>query len=131
MKKLSLLLASIVAVIGLSLSFAPAALAQADCDPSSGLQGGVECAGDGQKVTNLFGNGGIFNTIVNVLLFIIGAVSVVMIIYGGVRYVTSAGEAKSVESAKNTIMYAIIGLIISILAYAIVNFVVGSFLPNN
>ena len=66
----------------------------------------------------------VFKTIINVLLFIIGAVSVIMLIYGGIRYTTSGGNANSVTAAKNTIMYAIVGLVIAIFAFAIVNFVV-------
>lgn len=65
-------------------------------------------------------------TIVNVLLFILGAVSVVVIIIGGIRYTTSMGDAKHIESAKNTILYAVVGLVVALLAYAIVNFVVTS-----
>jgi hypothetical protein len=49
-----------------------------------------------------------------------------MLIYGGLRYVISGGDSKKVTDAKNTIMYAIIGLIIAILSYAIVNFVINS-----
>jgi hypothetical protein len=49
-----------------------------------------------------------------------------MLIYGGLRYVLSGGDSKKVTDAKNTIMYAIIGLIISILSYAIVNFVINA-----
>ena len=55
---------------------------------------------------------------------IIGAVSVVMLIIGGIRYTTSQGDSSAVTSAKNTILYAVIGLVVAILAYAIVNFVV-------
>jgi len=65
--------------------------------------------------------------IVNVLLFVIGAVSVIMIIIGGLRYTLSNGEAKNIESAKNTILYAVIGLLVAIFAYAIVGFVVDAF----
>lgn len=69
-------------------------------------------------------NGGIFTTIVNVFLFIIGAVSVLMIIYGGIRYTISGGDAKNVTAAKDTVLYAVVGLVVAILAYAIVNFVI-------
>lgn len=65
--------------------------------------------------------------IVNALLFLIGAVSVIMIIIGGIRYVTSNGDSSQITSAKNTIMYAVIGLIIALMAFAIVNFVVKQF----
>lgn len=61
--------------------------------------------------------------IVNTLLFIIGGISVVMVIVGGFLYVTSQGDSGSVSKAKNTVLYAIIGLIVAFLAYAIVNWV--------
>ena len=63
--------------------------------------------------------------IINTLMFALGAISVVMIILGGIKYTTSMGDAKNVESAKNTIMYAVIGLVVAVLAFAIVNFVIG------
>jgi multisubunit Na+/H+ antiporter MnhB subunit len=66
-------------------------------------------------------------TITGVLLFVVGAISVIMIIVGGIKYVTSAGDASKITSAKNTIMYSVVGLILSILAYAIVNFVIRQF----
>jgi hypothetical protein len=73
----------------------------------------------------LFGEGSIFTTVVNVMLFIIGAISVIMLIFGGIRYTTSAGNAAAVTAAKNTIMYAIIGLVVAFLAFAVVNWVLG------
>jgi cytochrome bd-type quinol oxidase subunit 2 len=63
--------------------------------------------------------------IVNTLLFIVGLLSVIMIIYGGITYVTSAGDQSKVVKAKQTITYAVVGLVVSILAFAIVSFVVG------
>jgi hypothetical protein len=68
---------------------------------------------------------GIFSDIVNVALFLIGAISVIMIIYGGIRYTISGGEAKNVTAAKDTILYAVVGLVVAILAYAVVNFVIA------
>jgi hypothetical protein len=67
-----------------------------------------------------------FKNIANVALYIIGAISVLMLIYGGIRYTVSGGDSAAVTSAKNTIMYAIIGVIVALLAYAIVNFVLTS-----
>ncbi|MDR1032537.1 MAG: pilin [Candidatus Nomurabacteria bacterium] len=99
-----------------------------DCDGNAmTLKSGSSCAQGTETPDNLFGGGGIFNTIVNVILFLVGAISVIMLIYGGIKYTTSAGDTAKVTSAKNTIMYAIVGLIISILAFAIINFVIGSF----
>ena len=91
------------------------------------IEAGAESAkGTGQS-TDLFGQTGIFQTITNVLLFILGAISVIMIIIGGIRYVLSGGNATAVTAAKNTILYAIVGVIVALLAYAIVNFVLTSF----
>ena len=53
-----------------------------------------------------------------------------MLIWGGIRYVVSGGDAKKVTDAKNTVLYAIIGLIVAFLAFAIVNFVVNA-LPSD
>ena len=63
--------------------------------------------------------------IIQTVLMIVGLLAVVMIIVGGVQYTTSAGKQESVTKAKNTIIYGIVGLVISLLAYAIVTFVVG------
>jgi hypothetical protein len=64
----------------------------------------------------------IVHTIVNFLSAIVGIVAVIMIIVGGLRYVTSGGNDTSVTAAKNTILYAIIGLVIVALAQIIVRF---------
>ena len=61
--------------------------------------------------------------VINILSVIVGIVAVLMLIYGGFRYITSAGDTARVASAKNTILYAIIGLIIVALAQVIVRFV--------
>lgn len=67
--------------------------------------------------------------VVNVLLFVIGLISVIMIIIGGIMYSTSAGDSGAITKAKNTILYAVIGLVVALLAFAIVNWVVGQFAP--
>jgi len=108
-------------------TFVPAGAA---CDPDGTIGSGLECASGGGTITPLFGSGSVFTTIINVVLFVIGAISVIMLIVGGVRYTLSGGEAKAVESAKGTIMYAIIGIIIAALALSIVNFVLTSVVPG-
>lgn len=65
--------------------------------------------------------------VINVLLFIVGLVAVIMIVISGFRFVTSGGDAGSVASARNTILYAVIGLVVAFLAFAIVNFVLDAF----
>lgn len=91
------------------------------------IQGGADAARGSDQTADLFGNEGIFKTVTDVLLFILGAVSVIMIIIGGLRYVISGGNSSNVTAAKNTILYAIVGVIIALLSYAIINFVLGSF----
>lgn len=113
-------------VLGVA-AFAPIATpvnAITDCPLT--IQGGADCARGDDQVANLDGQDGIFRVIVNTALYIIGALSVIMLIYGGIRYTISGGEQKNVEAAKNTILYAIIGIIVAVLAFAIVNFVLGS-----
>lgn len=67
---------------------------------------------------------GTLRNIVNILLMLIGAIAVIMIVIGGIRYVVSGGDQSAVTSAKNTILYAVVGLIIAGASYAIVNFVI-------
>lgn len=115
--------ALVLAAISLSVMLAPVALAGFD----GSVRGGADSARGTDQTENLFGQTGIFRTITNVLLFILGAISVIMIIIGGLRYVISGGNATAVTAAKNTILYAIVGVIVALLAYAIVNFVLDSF----
>jgi hypothetical protein len=124
----------LVPALALGLTFATGTLSApvanaADCstDASGGLSGGAGCAQGKDQSTDLFGQNGIFKTITNVLLFIIGAISVIMLIIGGIRYVVSGGDSGAVTSAKNTILYAVVGIVVAILAYAVVNFVITSF----
>lgn len=93
-------------------------------DPTTQINKGVEAAGGGSTSADDLPN--LIQNIVNVLLFIAGAIAVVMIILGGIRYVTSNGDQAQVKAAKDTILYSVIGLIVALLAYAIVGFVVGS-----
>jgi len=66
--------------------------------------------------------------IINGVIYILGFIAVAVVIYGGVQYTLSAGAADKVKNAKNTILYGIIGLIVAVLAFAIVNFVVTALL---
>lgn len=66
----------------------------------------------------------IIKNVITTILFILGMVAVIMIIVGGVRYTTSNGDASSIKAAKDTILYAVVGLVVAILSFAIVNFVI-------
>lgn len=67
----------------------------------------------------------IITTVVNIFSAIVGVVSVVMIIYGGFKYISSGGDSNKVTEAKNTIVYAVIGLVVVAMAQFIVQFVLN------
>ena len=117
---------SLTALIG-ALLFTPLPVFAFDLSMSDGASSarGVD------QATTLFGTTGIFTTITNVMLFVVGAISVIMVVIGGLRYVISGGNSTNITTAKNTILYAVIGLIVAILAYAMINFVIGSLVPGS
>ncbi len=91
---------------------------------SGGIRGGVDdAAPESRQEKGLFAQDGIFQTIVNTLLFIIGAVAVIMLVYGGFKYVISGGDSSAVTSAKNTILYAVVGIVVALLSWAVLDFV--------
>lgn len=90
------------------------------------VQEGAEAARAEGMPAELVGPDGVFTRITSIALYVIGAISVIMLILGGLRYIISGGDNKKVTDAKNTILYAIIGLIFAVLAYAIVRFVLNS-----
>lgn len=67
----------------------------------------------------------IIATVVNIISIIVGVIAVIMIIWGGLKYITSGGESGKITSAKNTIIYALIGLVVVALAQFIVHFVLA------
>ncbi len=87
---------------------------------------GIEAIRIDGMPTELLGDNGVITRITNLILASIGIISIVMIIIGGIRYIVSGGDSKKVTDAKNTILYAIIGLVICLLSYAIVNFVLST-----
>ena len=93
---------------------------------ATSVQEGANAARAEGMPTELIGDNGVFSRITNTVLLIVGLISVIMLVYGGLRYILSGGDSKKVTDAKNTVLYAIIGLIISLLAYAIVHFVLNS-----
>ena len=77
--------------------------------------------GDGDLIGDVTG-------ILNAIIAVLGLVCVVVIIYGGVQYMTSTGDTAKVKQAKNTILYGIVGLVVCVLAFAIVNFIIANIL---
>ena len=127
MKKLAIaIIAILTAIFGLSLP--STANAASDICNQTGVSNEVRrangCAGAGDQATVSEVIIGIVNGFVGIMTL----VAVIFIVVGGVNYMTSAGDAGKIQKAKNTILYAVIGLIICVLAFAIVNFVVANIL---
>ena len=132
-KSMKMMLAGMLLIPMLAFSallFAPANLVSAACDGKVTINDSSGCSQPNGTSNQLFGAGGIFTTVMNVILFIVGSIAVLMLIYGGVRYTISGGDEKAVTSAKNTILYAIVGIVVALLAYAIVNFVLTALLAG-
>lgn len=70
---------------------------------------------------------GVVKNLINVFLYVIGILSVIMIIHSGLKYVNSRGDAEAIKSAKNTLLYAVIGVIVALMAFTIVNFVISAY----
>jgi uncharacterized membrane protein len=113
------------------LGLAVATAVPAYADIASNLCQGVNTAANGTSSTDCtagsnFNLSTIATSIVNIFSWIVGVVAVIMIIVGGFRYITSGGSSEKISSAKNTLIYAIIGLIIVALAQFIVHYVVNT-----
>lgn len=81
---------------------------------------GVEATGDAGSGPDVQE---IVRTVIEILSWVVGVVAVIMVIIGGLRYVLSGGDANNTNAAKNTILYALIGLVIVAIAQLIVRFV--------
>lgn len=112
-------------VFSSSLVMVPAVVSAADnplkTDACNGLSqiSGTNCSNSSST-----GLDNVIATIINILSIIVGFVAVIMIIVGGIKFITSSGDSSNVASARNTILYAIIGLVIVALAQVIVHFVI-------
>ena len=81
--------------------------------------------GQGQPTDLFAGGDALIPRLINLMLFIVGILAIVFLIFGGIRYVVSGGDKNRIDAAKNTILYAIVGLVVAILGYAVVNWVIG------
>lgn len=123
----------VLSVLAMSLFVAPVAVSAAttSTDIQNGLCSGADLkfgstscsasqADESKQLNNLI------SKIINIVSVIVAVVAVVMIIVGGFKYITSGGDSSNVTGAKNTILYAIIGLVIVALAQFIVKFVLNT-----
>jgi uncharacterized membrane protein YjfL (UPF0719 family) len=102
--------------IGVVLSVVPITSSSVSAQISSGLNMASTDELKKQSVDSLA------PSVVNILLWAVGLISVVMIIFGGFRYIISNGDSTKVTAAKNTVMYAVVGLVIAIFSFAIIQF---------
>ena len=147
MKKLLLTILNTGMIAGcLSLLAFPVVASAAPASSGAGSSGGSginvfdSCSGgagstaSGKQICGASDDPDAFNklmtNIINMILFLLGIIAVIMIIIGGIRYTTSNGDSQQIKSAKDTVLYAVIGLVVAIMAYAIVNFVLTSLKGN-
>ena len=127
MKIFTKILTAGMLMVGLLGVFAPAVSAANGINICSGENGGdksVYCQNRGSGETQV---NGIIKTIVEVLLTAVGAISIIMIVIGGIMFALSSGDAQKAAKARNTVLYAVVGLAVSLFASAIVNFVFNRF----
>ena len=122
-KKITRLLALIAlpALVFASVPLSSASAYDPLGDACSGDSPPALCSSRGSESSSKVSS--IIKTIVETLLYFVGILSVIMIIVSGVLYATSAGDSGRVAKAKNTLVYSIVGLVVAVLAYAIVAFV--------
>ena len=123
MNKVKLLVLAVLATVTVGVLAAPATYAACGSAKEC-ITSGVDSAGGTGASADV---GTVIKTIVNVLLFVLGAASVIMIVIGGFKYTVSQGDNSQLASAKNTILYSVVGLVVALFAYGIVNFVVTQF----
>lgn len=143
MKQIKVSLVALIAVIGVAtavpvLTPHTAFAQEADTSNDSNSSGGASSGGSAttnilKGVNDVGGSDNTvslkdrINTITNILLFVLGAIAVIVIIIGGIRYATSNGDSSQTKAAKDTILYAVVGLVVAIIAYAIVQFILTAF----
>lgn len=129
-KKIGLFMASVLAIIGISIAGGLATASRAFAEsPTDAISGGLKKVKTSKtqkeiKPSTIIGN------VVSVMLFIVGALAVIFIIVSGIQFITSGGDTTKATKARQTLTYSIVGLIVAVLAYAIVRFVLGNILKD-
>ena len=130
LQKLTIYVSSIVV---LSFSLAGVATAAATPPPAPSPSKVAVCAGIGltggsTDCSTPAGQpdvAGTISQVINILSLLVGIAAVIMIMIGGFKYIISQGDSNNINSAKNTILYAVIGLVVALLAQVIVRFVIN------
>lgn len=116
MKKISKIITAGAGAATLGLVYTQNAFADGLNNVQSGVTKTKDAAGGLSMQT-------VISTVIGTMLFVVGLLAVVMLIYGGIRYVTSHGDKAQVTAAKETIMYAVVGLVVAIAAFAVVQWI--------
>lgn len=118
------LLLTLAVVLGIGVvSLAPVSVGAVDVFEACKGSASDSSVCKSSKGDSILGSNGILKKVIDLLLMVVGIVSVIMIIVGGLRYVLSNGDQSQVSAAKNTILYSVVGLVVAILSFAIVGFV--------
>lgn len=129
LKSIALSFAALTALLAPAVAVAAPASALSPIQKSlcsgTNLKLGTSATGCGTSASSTDKVNALLQDIVNIFSAIVGVIAVIMIIVGGLRYITSGGDSSKVGTAKNTLIYAIIGLIIVALAQIIVHFVIS------
>lgn len=126
MKKILMAVMALVGVAGLALF--PGEVYAGEC-PNGGTyehsiaECGVNAVDGGGSDEELMTT---VNRVINIVIGIVAIVAVVVMIIGGVYFIISQGDSAKITRARNTILYGLVGLVVSLLAFAIVNFVLSS-----
>ena len=125
MKKVILVaLAAVTLLIGVvAIHTAPALAASAKDEICAGVGSASGASGCSTPAGSPTVNS-VINTVINIISAFVGVVAIIMIVFAGFRYVTSGGDSSKISSAKNTLIYAIVGIVVAALAQVIVRYVV-------
>ena len=121
-RKLLSIIAAFTMMFSFALAAAPAFAAPVDVFPDAACNGNTNVCGNKGSTNPIFK---IIKNVINVLLFASGIIAIIMIIIGGINYTLSSGDNAKVASAKNTVLYAVVGLVVASLSFVVVNFIVA------
>jgi hypothetical protein len=125
-RQLKLILATFIGLGILAFASAPVLAADFDLIPAcTDNSSATACAENNPNRNTIYGPNGIITKIANILAIIIGVAAVIVIIVAGIQYMVSTGDPTKVNNAKNAIIYAIVGLVIAVLARTLVIFIIG------
>lgn len=129
-RRLKLLVLSVLSMSVMSLALAgPVAAFDLFGDPCANNSDAAVCkdgnAAQSQDDNSIYGPNGVVSVIVNILSIIIGVAAIIVIIISGIQYMVSTGDPTKVNNAKNAILYALVGLMIAVVARTVVVFVIN------